>query len=254
MHEWEIHVNAGSDYVDFASHFHSRHLAFGAEHDEHTGHVFKAYSHHIDHLADPLAVSNRIYSFEVLVNGARRLSFGEMERTTRIEFNGYQSESGQAGWYQVSAIDENPFDSPMPPPIPQYERDSRFRPEYYIHLAASDDPVRMLLFLAGLIYRRTPQEIILTWGTLYKIYDTYKWMANETGVKLSNFEGTPGEINRFTAASNNMSILGLGARHGLTNKTAPSNSMTNIDEAIALNLRIARKICEHYIDTRHPET
>ncbi|WP_369937303.1 hypothetical protein [Xanthomonas tesorieronis] len=248
MHTWEVHVDAGSDYIDFASNFHSRHLAFGSEHDEHTGHVFTAYSHHIDHLDDPVAISNRVYSLELLVNGARRMSIGGIERTMRIKFSGYQSLTGTAGRYEVAAIDETPFDSSMPPPVPHCVKVGRFTPEHYIDVAASDNPVRMLLFLAGLIYRATPQEVILTWSTLYKMFDSYRWMAKQIGESLSDFEDTVGEVNRFTAACNNASILGLEARHGLSTNVPPSNPMTDLDEAIELNLRIARKICERYIN------
>ncbi|MCD9026787.1 hypothetical protein LDO26_00970 [Luteimonas sp. BDR2-5] len=251
MHRWEIRVFAGSDYISFADHFRCAHVSFGSDHDEHTGHVFSAYSYHIDHLDDPVAISNRIYSFELLVNGARRLSAGGLESTMRIEFDGYHAVDGGEGRYKVVAIDEDPFDSPGPPPVGEVGQTRAFTAARYIDVAASDSTVRTLLFLAGIIYNNSPKDVILTWGTLYKLYDTYRHMAKELGAVLADFEDAPGETGRFTAACNNMSVLGLGARHGLSANQPPSNPMTGIDDAIETNLRIARKISERYIEARH---
>ncbi|WP_349780720.1 hypothetical protein [Xanthomonas sp. WHRI 7065] len=252
MHKCEIFLAAGSDYIDFSQHFTTRHLSLGYEHDEHTGHVFTAYSHHLDHISDHYELSNRIYSLEVLLNGARRISLRSIA-TMRIEFLVYNMNDVR-GQYAIRSIDENPFASPtMPLATTSNSNPTRHSAGHYFDLAAKDDAVRTLLFLAGLIYKRSIQEIILTWGTLYKIYDTYKWMAGELGVDFESYEKTPGEISRFRIACNKMSIIGLSARHGLEKASKPPKDIpiTDLDEAISITLQVAGRICKEYVDVKH---
>lgn len=252
MHRCEILLDAGSDYIDFSQHFNTRHLALGHEHDEHTGHVFTAYSHHLEHISDNYELSNRIYSLELLLNGARRIAL-HSAKIMRIEFLGYTVDDIR-GNYAVKSIDENPFASPtIPLPTSSNSNPRRHTAAHYFDLAAKDDAVRTLLFLAGLISKRNTQEVILAWSTLYKIYDTYKWMAGELGVKFEDYERTPGEIDRFRVACNKMSIIGLSARHGLekTSKPPKASPITDLDEAISITLQVAGRICKEYVDSKY---
>src|SRR5690606_29914535 len=68
-------------------------------------------------------------------------------------------------------------------------------------------------------------------------------MPNETGES---------RIERFTAACNNMSVLGLYARHGMTTNTPPKKVMTDVREASRLLLGMSRSFCQKFIEELRP--
>lgn len=77
QYKWEIDVSAGAYYPILAVNFPGNDICFSYE-DEDQGMRFFAYSNHVDVLDDPGRVAQRIYSLQILVNGALRLGWGKI--------------------------------------------------------------------------------------------------------------------------------------------------------------------------------
>ncbi len=122
---------------------------------------------------------------------------------------------------------------------------------HLVYLAKIDPDLRTLLFLVGLISSNSPIECILTWGTLYKVLDTVKHLSKSISLEIDNF-ADKSRINEFTSACNNMSILGIYARHGKTANSAPKKVITDLKEAINLIISLARNFCDAYVRVKHP--
>ena len=75
-HKWEIAVLAGSYYTDLTQSFSGNDIALAYDND-YMGMQSFAFSYHIDELDDPADVGRRLYSLQLLLNGALRLSSGK---------------------------------------------------------------------------------------------------------------------------------------------------------------------------------
>ena len=122
---------------------------------------------------------------------------------------------------------------------------------YALYLSKKDDPIRNLLFLVGLLANNSPVETILSWATLYRIHDCAKTYSADLGIAYDSL-ADKSEIERFTAACNNMSILGLNARHGATRNKPPTRVITDYEEAEGLILPMAKNLMRAYISAKHP--
>ncbi|MGR2661451.1 hypothetical protein [Chromobacterium haemolyticum] len=252
VHKWEITVAAGGYYPDLAHNFFGNDIDLGYEND-HIGMQFYAYSRHIDDLDDPEHVSQRLYSLQLLLNGALRASTGDIN-SMPIQFLGFSAyEDG--GFHSISAqqIEEDPFS--RNPRIDQvhtrYENPRQRYPSYLLYLCKRDPDLRDLLFLLGLISTCTTLEKVLTWGTLYKILDSVKHHAKSIGAAIDTF-ADPEQLSLFTAACNNTSILGIYARHGASENPPPKRVMTDITEASTLIAGMTARFCRSYIAAKHP--
>lgn len=252
--KWEIGVSAGGYYPSLTSQFSSYDIGLVYE-DDHMGMQFFAYSRHVDELNNPKDVSKRLYSIELLLNGALRVAWADYEPCP-IKFT-YFAELNVGGSHNVWAdkIEEFPFQTTVLNQHTHHHLDSpkNYFPSYLFYLSKQSEELRSLLFLCGLISTNTPLENILTWSTLYKIVDCIRHYSKEISIPINDIVD-PANLNKFTAACNNMSVLGLNARHGASGNPQPSSDrvITDINEAINLILGMANKFAHKYIAIKFP--
>ena len=251
-HKWEIAVDAGPYYPDLTQNFRGNDIDLSYE-DDHMGMQFFAYSRHIDELDDPSHVAQRLYSLQLILNGALRVS----KMNTHAIPIGFRDFSccDSGGRYTVYAetIEEFPFSTnpAIDSGLLGWNNPKTGFASYLVYLAKSDADLRSLLFLAGLITSGSAIECILTWGTLYKILDSVRHYSKSNGLEIENFADMS-RINEFTAACNNMSILGLYSRHGAAANKLPKKVITDLSEAIGLIISLASKFCRAYVNSKYP--
>lgn len=158
---------------------------------------------------------------------------------------------GQDSVY-ARVIEENPFSSNLGiDEFPNWNIPKNSYPSRLLSLSKADSDLRGLLYLVGLVSKNSPVECILTWGTLYKILDTVRHHSKALQLPFDQFADKQ-KINAFTAACNNMSILGVYARHGAAGNVKPARVITDLDEAIDLVISMTTKFCEEYVNAKHP--
>ena len=243
----EIYVSAGSYFPDFSNHFPGNDIFFWYENEDHCGMRFSASSPHVDELNDSQAISARLFSLSLLVNGALRLERGRCIPYP-IEFTGCEG----LGYSAFPPFEDYPFTADSrDAPMPDGAADPRQRlSSHLLFLSKKDDSLRGLLFLVGLLSRNSSLERILSWNTLYRIKDTVSTLCRECGFALDNYVNT-NELERFTAACNNMSVMGIFARHGQTANKPPTRIMTDLDEAEALIVGMASRFIRNYLRVKH---
>jgi hypothetical protein len=243
--KWEVKINAGATYMSFADSFVSDDLYLHHEHDEHTGHVFYATSKHLESIDTYQEAIDRSFSLLLLLNGAENIS-NRRVNSYPISFDGVSLEGGSCQ-SDVRNIDEYPFD----PHLQQDKKRSvavrRCLSSHLLYAAKSDDSVRSMLFLSGLLSTHNINESIHSWSLLYRIMETSEYLADVVGHEIDK-----NRCKGFTAACNNMSVLGLNARHGQTKNTgAPKSTITDFDEAASLVLGLAREVACVYLSQRY---
>lgn len=251
QYKWEIDVSAGAYYPNLAVNFPGNDICFSYEDDQ--GMRFFAYSNHVDVLDDPGRVVQRIYSLQILVNGALRLGWGKINGKSIcfnrcVRFSDCYKEKVFA-----KSIEEEPFSDKLQKidsVLHDFEKNKTQYSAYLLSLSKIDGELRSLLFLVGMVSRNSPIENILSWGTLYKILDTVKYHAKNLDIPLSQLADQQ-KVNAFTAACNNMSILGVYARHGAKGNRTPKNFISDLDEAIDLIISMATKFCKAYVLIKH---
>ncbi|RZU99720.1 hypothetical protein [Spiribacter vilamensis] len=253
LHKWEITVSSGSYFPHLAQNFPGDDISLSDEDEEEQGIAFYAYSRHVDELDTPAGAAQRIYSLQLLLNGALRLEW-EGVHTHSVRFNTFgRIGSGEINSVYARSIEENPFsESSVIDEGLGYCKNPKVKfSAHLLYLAKTDEDLRTLLFLVGLVSTESPIESILTWNTLYRIVDTVKNNAKYLNCSLEEF-ADKNKIKAFKAACNNMSIIGLNARHGAANNEPPPQVITDLDEAINLIIPMATKFCQFYVQARHP--
>lgn len=250
-HKWEIAVSAGSYYPDLTQNFPGNDIILSYE-DDHLGMQFFAYSCHVDELDDPVHVAQRLYSLQLLLNGALRLNWGSIHAVP-VHFSEFaRIDGGGRISVYARAIEEYPFSrNPEIDHFPEWNNPKNRYPSRLLNVSKADSDLRGLLFLVGLVSKNSPTECILTWGTLYKILDTVRHHSKALQLPLDQLADKQ-KINAFTAACNNMSILGVYARHGAAGNDPPTRVITDLDEAIDLVISMATKFCHAYVNAKHP--
>jgi hypothetical protein len=251
-HKWEIAVSAGSYFPDLTQNFFGNDIDLSYEND-HMGIQFFAYSRHIDELDSARHVAQRLYSLQLLLNGILRAYWQDVKHHP-ITFTGFVlCEGGGFGSVHADIIEERPFSQdPEIDVINSAWDDPKQRyPSYLLYLAKKDECLRSILFLLGLISTNSTIEKILTWGTLYKILDCVKHYSKDIGQLIDDF-ADKAQITYFTAACNNMSILGLYARHGASGNIPPKEVIADISEAVDLIVKMAAKFCGRYVQVKYP--
>lgn len=252
-HKWEIGVSAGSYYPSLTQEFWGNDLGLSYEND-HMGMQFFAFSYHIDEIDDVGDVACRLFSLETLLNGALRLSLANNVLAAPVRFTCFALCDG-GGRHEVHAsnIEDDPFSHN--PDIDRFEHESRPAKgrlsSRIFNLCKQDEALRALVLLVGLISTNSSLEKIMTWSTLYKIYDSVKFHAKANGYDFDKF-GDAKRINQFTAACNNSLLLGVYARHGDMGFKQPKAAITDLDEAIELILDLARNFCRAHLSARYP--
>jgi hypothetical protein len=244
-HKWEIVVRSGSYYPALCHSFGRNDFGFAC--DDERGMLFFAYSYHIDDLDDPAEVGRRLFSLELLLNGALRIESqsANIFPTTFPEFAA--ADGGVTHIVDPSSFDEYPFNSD-----PAIDRDvvyigNRLAAKL-INLAKRDDAIRTLLFLFGMVRLNSPFEKMVSWGTLYRILDTVKYYAKEGKLACAKLDDK--RVKEFTAAVNSMSILGLNARHGVSGNAPPKHVINDLNSACILMLEIATEFLEKYTKSK----
>lgn len=223
-------------------------ISFCYEHDEHTSYVFFAFSPHIDGLADHQAISNRLATLQVLLNGILRFTSGRPDFFPTI-FDGYAESSGHGSYRKISPnrLEEYPFDKNV-------NTDSFHSPHkettadldsHLLSLCKSDECLLFLFILIGLVQVRTFEERILTWNNLYKLVDSVKHYAASHHWKISEFVDTK-QLNGFTGACNNVSVTGIHARHGQMGWNTPTFTL-DLDQSIELIFGMTRSFIRKYL-------
>lgn len=254
-HKWEIGVRAGAYFPSLTRVFIGDDIGLSYEND-HLGMQFFAYSSHIDAQTDPVDVSRRLFSLQLLLNGALRLDWATVSREPVVFTNFAQIPLGASFEVSPDQFEPNPFQAVFTPAMPAFpnspEKADRFFASLLLHLASYSEELRTLLALVGLIRTYSMEDRILAWSTLYKIHDCVRTYASQTGHKWEAFVNAA-DVNRFTAAVNNMSVLGLFARHGAANNPKPKNVLSDLGDACDLTLKYARRFCVAFVNTKYPE-
>ncbi|MBB1486705.1 hypothetical protein [Oceanospirillum sediminis] len=250
-HKWEIGVSAGSYYPSLTQEFWGNDLGLSYE-DDHMGMQFFAYSYHIDELDDPEDVACRLFSLQILLNGALRLSWND-NSFIPVEFTYFFKCNGESRHnVHASNIERNPFSSDENIDLlehPVFPAKGRLHSRI-LNICKKDEALRSLVFLVGLISTNNSLEKIMTWGTLYKIHDSVKFHSKSNGYDESKL-GDSKRIDEFKAACNNSPLLGPFARHGDMGWTEPKSAITDIDEAIDLIIGYAHNFCMEHLKSKH---
>ncbi len=215
--------------------------------------IYSAYSPHIENLTDAKHIMKRTMSLMLLYNGSQYITGLNLNYKVRAK-SIYGKGFSENLW--ASEIEEYPFcHNPdfYDKSCFQYTNTSLDNVVY--NLTKIDSTIRTLLFLAGLISNPNGfEDSILSWGTLYKIYDTVNYGCKQEGININTLI-PKSKINAFTAACNNMSILGLNSRHGLTSYgTPPKNVISNLEEAVFVVLCLSKNFLIEYILKAHKIT
>lgn len=226
-------------------------LSYDTDHLEQ--YIYSAYSPHIENLQDKEHVMKRVMSLMLLYNGAqyiRGLNLNYKVVATAIHGKGFSDKL----W--ASEIEEYPFEHNeefYDKSCFQYSNSSLDL--VLFDLTKIDKTIRVLLFLVGLISRPNSfEDSILSWGTLYKIYDTVDYGCKEADIDINTLIPKR-RIKALTATCNNMSILGLNSRHGLKDYgTPPTNIINNLEEAVFTVLCLSKNFLIEYILKIHKIT
>lgn len=251
-HKWKIAVSAGSYYHSLASTFGGNDIGLSYE-DDHLGMQFFAFSYHIDELNDPEHLACRLFSLQLLLNGALRIAWNE-NFPVPVQFTHFAlCDGGQQHGVHASNIENDPFSHNSKIDHGEY---SAFPAHGWLssrilNLCKKDEALRFLVFQVGLISLNNSLETIMTWGTLYKIYDSVRYHANLNNYDFESLTNVK-RIKLFTAACNNSLLLGVFARHGDTGFGQPKAAITDINEATSLVIDLAHNFCITHINAQHP--
>lgn len=248
-HKWEFRVFAGSYYVSFTQDMGGNDIGLNFENDE-LGYQKYGYSYHIDELEDNKHIATRLYSLQLLLNGAMRISWASNNHAP-IKFIDFRGVNGGTT-HEVYAdfLEEYPFSKnpDIDHCFAKHSRPEKTFTSLLFHKSKTHEALRILLFQAGLISVKDSNNRIITWGTLYKMNETIKYFSYKNNISYDNLQDQS-KINDFTAACNNISVLGVYARHGIPREKPPSSVITDIDEAIQLILDMANLFAHQYLST-----
>lgn len=254
----EIIVPHYSSYLDsLVSSWKSNDLYFTKDYDHLDQRIFSAFSPHIEHIKTEKELARRILSLNILVNGA--MFVADAKTRTKIEFTNYYIEdkdfdktiekNAYAGFW-TDTIEEYPFENDEEFYLIKENRNLPKRADLdamLFSISKFDYIVRTLLFQAGVIFNNGINDKILTWNTLYKMVDTVKAGCKDIGIdyKILIEEAS---LEKFTAACNNPTVLGVYARHGGIGKNITRiQPITQIEEAISLILCFANRFSQMYV-------
>lgn len=249
--KWQIDVSSGSYYQSFARNFSSHDLSFAYEHDDHTGPVEYAFCRSIDHLDDYQKISNRLATLQLLLNGILRFTSGRPDFFP-TELLSYAPIDSQSNYQRINAenLEDNPFDGSLAEDAfpNRYKGEKIDLDSYLFFLSRSDEKLRHLFVLIGLISTNSFESRILTWNNLYKLLDSIKSYSSEYEWKIDDF-ADPDEIKAFTGSCNNVSVVGFNARHGQMGWGTPKKTM-DLSQSINLIFNTTRKFIERYLEEK----
>jgi hypothetical protein len=201
-------------------------------------------------LTDVQAVSKRVLGLELLLNGAMRIAHSNCDFIPIRFQEVLHIPSGNRNTVSSVAVDDNPFDLPTGVVVPSYNTVyiNASLQSQLVNLSQTDEAIRTILFLSGLIKTVDLTDRILAWSTLYKIYEAVRHFSNVNSINFSTLYDNS-RVSAFTTACNQMSVLGIYARHGHGRVgKAPKNFITELDEAIEIVLNLAKNFCDEYLN------
>jgi len=248
--EIEIILADAAFLLDKTQRWKSKDLILSWDSDHLEQYIYSAYSPHIENLSDAKHIMKRTMSLMLLYNGSQYitgLNLNYKVRANSIHGKGFSENL----W--ASEIEEYPFDHNedfYDKSCFTYTNTSLDNVIY--DLTKIDSTIRTLLFLAGLISHPNGfEDSILSWGTLYKIYDTVSYGCKEADIDINTLI-LKSKIKALTAACNNMSILGLNSRHGLTSYgNPPKNVISDLEEAVFTTLCLSKNFLIEYLLKAH---
>lgn len=202
-----------------------------------------ATSKHLKNLSNDKDIIKRAYTLIMLFNGSQIIGNKSFFYTLTID-SIYKNDTQISECFDN--IDENPF-------IHNQTQLKMFKYKFdegLFCLAKKDFIIKTILLFYGLLKDPSKSNLnqnILNWSTLYKIYDTIKSIYN---IRKLVAQELYRKINTFTGACNNMSILGLHSRHGLTNNTPPSN-IVSLEESIDIILKLTDYFLNKYLKEKN---
>jgi hypothetical protein len=254
----EIIVSHNSSYLESLVHsWNSNDLYFTMDYDFSDQRIFSAFSPHIENIKNEKELVKRILSLNILVNGALFVAYAKTK--TKIKFINYYIEDkeidssikkdGFVGFW-TDSIEEYPFENDEDFYIKKENRNLPKKADLDVMLfsiSKFDYIIRTLLYQAGIIFNNGINEKILTWTTLYKMVDTIKVGCKEITIDYKTFIDETA-LERFTAACNNPTVLGIYARHGGKGKNVTRiQPITHLEEAISLILCFANRFSKIYV-------
>jgi hypothetical protein len=247
MHKWEFEIRGGNYFCDLTYQMRSNDVSFAYEDDDTTGLLFLGYSAHLDPLTDFDSAIRRLYSIELLVNGALRLGLNTpLPQPLRFHRLIDLEKKCSANVTLVASIEESPFADSIEEVFTSEQMRSHW-PSRILHASKTDLTARSLAFLSGMISTSSSLECIATWSTLYKMRDTIRTGCDELSVepeKLCDIK----QVEAFTAACNNENVLGLAARHGKTSSGKPKKTISDLNEAITLMVALGGEVSKRLCD------
>lgn len=252
---WIIDVRAGSYFQSLASRLGGSDIHVYAGEDSETGHNFQASSPHADKISSPGPAGKRIYSLNVILNGALRVSGLSLSQKPVTFSRFWDSDRGSVHRVETNLLEERPLSDE--PPSDANNTKTEWGPEVHrvshlLHLSKRHESVRHILIFAGLLSQETTIEKIHSWNMLYRIYESIRHFCNQYGWDLHILVGED-DLNRFTGACNNMSAVGLYARHGVTNRSAPSDYISDLRSASKVILEMAERFLDKVIEEKHEQ-
>jgi hypothetical protein len=236
-HRWKVELTAGNYYPDLTVHFDRNDLVLDYDDDPETSLQFHLFSDHLDGIEEIEAVLPRVAAFELLLNGSLRLVYDHyIYFSAPIRFTYLvEMETGQRFPLRHVLPEDDPFNHQMENP-PCVHAAAKL-----IALSRADEGLRTLLFLVGMLSWPGHSDERYAWGNLYKVYETASTLAREKNLKPF-VNVSEADITSFRAAVNNMSVLGLSARHGLTGLTAPKRVNVDLIKATKDVMAMARTV------------
>lgn len=160
---WTIDVHAGPYFIELASQLYGNDLSLYYLDDPETGLSYRATSPHLNDVSDSEEVGKRIYSLQVILNGA--LLASEVETFSRpVEFARFWREGHQIFKAKADQLDEFPFSDSVSTTEEDPFGSAANDVGRLIHLSKQSDPIRINLLLLGLISKRTTIEKIHSWN------------------------------------------------------------------------------------------
>ena len=241
-YDWTIELRTGNYMDELSRRFGSRDISLNCSDDPETGHVSWALSYHLNGLMELREVIARAFSLQVFLNGSLRVA-AQQAKGVPITFTELvNTNSTQRHRLDNADFEEYPFskepwidDDPC-----VFKNPERHPASSLLYWSKKLEPVRIMLIHAGLLSFHDTQSRILAWSTLYKIRDTIihfcKTKEDKDAVRKT--------LKTFDAACNNISVLGIYARHGENGTNAdPQKYGMTIEEASSLVLELANLKC-----------
>lgn len=250
---WEIHVNAGSDFEDFGHSMGGTDIRFSTSCESNTGMLFSAYSRHVDCCESLDSKLARIYSLQVFLNGARRFFEQDWDVYPITFYEAYDGES----IYKINEVgfDDYPFCT-SPEPDLTSDKSGFYDPNrHYVSRLINESKkcrfIRALLIYSGLIKTNETSNRILAWSLLYKMLDTVKTSLSNESVKLEPDLISHFDLKKFTGSCNTVETLGVYARHGITMQSRPKATVTDFKEAADIIFPMCRKFINKHKHTKY---